>query len=38
VCNSTVTATQWDGEKYNVVAKNFSGLHLITGTKLDFGS
>ena len=38
VCNSTVTATQWDGEKYNVVAKDFSGLHLIAGTELDLGS
>jgi len=38
VCNSTVTATQWDGEKYNVVRENFSGLNLISGTELDLGN
>lgn len=37
VCNSTVTATQWDGEKFIPIKENFSGLALIKGTELDFG-
>jgi len=37
VCNSTVTASQWDGAKLNPKRQNFSGLYLIKGTDLDFG-
>ncbi len=37
VCNSTVTATQWDGAALKTVRKNYTGLPLIKGTDLDFG-
>ena len=37
VCNSIVTASQWDGEKLTAKRQNFSGLYLIKGTELDFG-
>ena len=37
VCNSTVTASQWDGSKLVVKRQNYSGLSLIKGTELDFG-
>ncbi len=37
VCNSIVTASQWDGEKLVVKRQNFSGLGLVKGTELDFG-
>jgi branched-chain amino acid transport system substrate-binding protein len=37
VCNSTVTATQWDGTTLKTVKKNYSGLGLVKGTELDFG-
>ena len=37
VCNSTVTASQWDGEKLVPERQNFSGLYLLKGTELDFG-
>ena len=38
VCQSAVTATQWNGTGYDVKRSNFSGLYLIKGTKLDLGS
>jgi branched-chain amino acid transport system substrate-binding protein len=38
VCNSTVTATQWDGTSLKTVRENFSGLGLVKGTELDFGA
>jgi hypothetical protein len=38
VCNSLVTATQWNGEDYDVIRPNFSGLYLIAGTELDLGN
>ena len=37
-CNTTVTATQWDGTKLNPIRADFSGLYLIAGTKLDLGN
>jgi branched-chain amino acid transport system substrate-binding protein len=37
VCNSIVTATQWDGAKLNTIKENFGALDLIKGTELDFG-
>jgi branched-chain amino acid transport system substrate-binding protein len=37
VCNSLVTATQWNGESYDVIRSDFSGLYLIAGTELDLG-
>jgi len=38
VCNATVTATQWDGETYQVIRQNYSGVYLLEGTELDFGN
>lgn len=37
VCQSDVTATQWNGSGYDVKRSDFSGLYLIKGTALDFG-
>jgi branched-chain amino acid transport system substrate-binding protein len=37
VCQSDVTATQWNGNGYDVKRSDFSGLYLIKGTALDFG-
>lgn len=37
VCNTTVSANRWDGEKFVAEKQNFSGLSLIKGTELDFG-
>jgi branched-chain amino acid transport system substrate-binding protein len=37
VCNSRVTATQWNGSGYDLKRANFTGLPLIKGTALDFG-
>jgi branched-chain amino acid transport system substrate-binding protein len=37
VCNSIVTATQWDGAKLNTIKEDFGALDLIKGTELDFG-
>ena len=37
VCNSTVTATQWDGSKYNVIREGFSGVYLVKNSKIDTG-
>ena len=34
VCNATVTANQWDGEKLVPVRRRFSGLDLVAGTAL----
>jgi branched-chain amino acid transport system substrate-binding protein len=34
VCNATVTANQWDGEKFVPVRSRFSGLDLVAGTAL----
>ncbi len=36
-CNTTVTATQWNGSGYDVKRADFSGLYLIKGTELDLG-
>lgn len=35
VCNSRVTASQWNGSGYDLKRANFSGLYLIKGTALD---
>jgi branched-chain amino acid transport system substrate-binding protein len=35
VCNSEVTATQWNGTGYDLKRSDFSGLYLIKGTALD---
>ena len=37
VCNSRVTASQWNGSGYDLKRADFSGLYLIKGTALDFG-
>jgi branched-chain amino acid transport system substrate-binding protein len=37
VCQSAVTATQWNGTGYDLKRANFSGLYLIKGTELDLG-
>jgi branched-chain amino acid transport system substrate-binding protein len=37
VCNSVVTATQWDGETLVPVRDKFSGVDLIAGTELKPG-
>ncbi|MBU6241236.1 MAG: ABC transporter substrate-binding protein [Acidobacteria bacterium] len=37
VCNSTVSASKWNGKALKQVKENFSGLGLIAGTDLDFG-
>ena len=37
VCNTRVTATQWNGSSYDIKRENFNGLGLIKGTALDFG-
>jgi branched-chain amino acid transport system substrate-binding protein len=34
VCNATVSANQWDGEKLVPVKRRFSGLGLVAGTAL----
>ena len=38
VCSSKVTATQWNGNGYDVKRSEFSGLYLIKGTALDLGA
>ncbi len=38
VCNSLVSASQWDGSTLVPVKGDFSGLDLVAGTELDFGS
>ena len=37
VCNSTVSASQWNGKALKQVRENFTGLNLVAGTTLDFG-
>lgn len=37
VCNTRVTATQWNGATYDIKRENYNGLALIKGTALDFG-
>ena len=37
VCNSIVSASQWNGKALKQVRENFSGLNLVAGTDLDFG-
>jgi branched-chain amino acid transport system substrate-binding protein len=37
VCQSDVTATQWNGAGYDLKRPDYSGLYLIKGTALDFG-
>ena len=37
VCNSTVSASQWNGKALKQVRENFTGLNLVAGTALDFG-
>jgi branched-chain amino acid transport system substrate-binding protein len=37
VCNSTVSAQQWNGKALKQVRENFTGLNLVAGTALDFG-
>jgi branched-chain amino acid transport system substrate-binding protein len=37
VCNSTVSASQWNGKALKQVRENFTGLNLVAGTGLDFG-
>ncbi len=37
VCNSQVSATQWDGEKLVPVRDRFTGLDLVAGTELKPG-
>ena len=37
VCNSEVSATQWDGEKLVPVRDRFTGLDLVAGTELKPG-
>ena len=37
VCNSTVSAQQWNGKTLKQVRENFTGLNLVAGTDLDFG-
>jgi branched-chain amino acid transport system substrate-binding protein len=37
VCNSTVSASRWNGKALKEVKANFTGLGLIAGTDLDFG-
>ena len=37
VCNSIVTATQWDGETCVPVRETFSGVDLVAGTELKPG-
>ena len=37
VCQSAVTATQWNGSGYDIKRANYSGLYLIKGTALDLG-
>ncbi len=38
VCNSLVSASQWDGSQLVPVKDDFSGLDLVAGTELDFGA
>lgn len=37
VCNSAVGANVWDGEKFELVIEQFSGLDLVAGTELRPG-
>ncbi len=37
VCNSLVTANQWDGETFVPVRETFSGIDLVAGTELRPG-
>jgi len=38
VCNSLVSASQWDGSQLVPMKDDFSGLDLVAGTELDFGA
>jgi hypothetical protein len=37
-CATRVSATQWNGESFDLIAENFSGTYLIEGTEIDTGS